>query len=90
MGELGRRPGPLIDRLAEACREHGVHCAIGVNERESERPGSLYNTLLLLGPGRRCSQAPQADADDQERLFHGIGAGDDLDVTETPLGGSAG
>ena len=24
-----------------ACREYGVHCAIGVNERESERPGTL-------------------------------------------------
>ena len=25
-------------------------CAIGVNEREAERPGSLYNTLSLIGP----------------------------------------
>src|SRR5881394_1139850 len=29
-------PGPLTDRLAEACREHDVICGIGVNERESE------------------------------------------------------
>src|SRR3954451_8777385 len=36
-------PGPLVDRLIRACQEHDVHCAIGVNERESERPGSLYN-----------------------------------------------
>src|ERR671921_2608003 len=43
-------PGPLVDELAAACAEHGVHCAIGVNERESERPGTLYNTMLLLGP----------------------------------------
>ena len=34
-------PGPLVDRLAEACRQHDLHCAIGVNERESERPGTL-------------------------------------------------
>ena len=34
-------PGPITERLAEACREHGIHCAIGVNERESERPGCL-------------------------------------------------
>src|SRR5207248_5373397 len=39
-------PGPAVERLIEACREHGVVCAIGINERESERPGSLYNTLL--------------------------------------------
>src|SRR2546423_10910203 len=31
-------PGPLIDRLLEVCGETGIHCAIGVNERESERP----------------------------------------------------
>ena len=56
-------PGPLIDRLAAACRETGMHCAIGVNEREAERPGTIYNTLLLLGPDGPAAQAPQADAD---------------------------
>ncbi len=39
-------PGPLAERLAEACRETGLHCAIGVNERESAAAGSLYNSLL--------------------------------------------
>ena len=53
-------PGPLVDRLAAACREHGVDCAIGVNEREAARPGTLYNTLLLLGPGRPAGTPPQA------------------------------
>src|SRR5947208_2231122 len=43
-------PGPLVDRMVEACRELGIHCAIGVNERERERPGTLYNTMLVLGP----------------------------------------
>src|SRR6478609_11590110 len=27
-------PGPLTDRLVDACREHDVHCAIGIKERE--------------------------------------------------------
>ncbi len=43
-------PGPHVDALAAACAEHGIHCVIGVNERESERPGSLYNAMLLIGP----------------------------------------
>jgi predicted amidohydrolase len=43
-------PGPHLERLARACAELEMHCAIGVNEREQERPGSLYNTLLLIGP----------------------------------------
>ena len=32
-------PGPLVDELAAACRAHGIHAVVGVNERESERPG---------------------------------------------------
>ena len=56
--------GPLVDRLAKACAERGVHLAIGVNEREDDRPGSLYNTLLVIGPDGRAAPAPQAHADD--------------------------
>src|SRR5256885_10536169 len=41
--------GPLIERLVKACAEQGTHVAIGVNECEDESPGSLYNTLLILG-----------------------------------------
>ncbi len=79
-------PGPLVERLVQACREHGVLCAIGVNERESERPGSLYNTLLLIGPEGLLHKHRKLMPTHHERLFHGIGAGDDLDVVETSLG----
>jgi nitrilase len=78
--------GPHVDRLAAACTEHDVHCAIGVNERESARPGSLYNTLLLIGPEGLLHSHRKLMPTMQERLFHGVGKGDDLDVTETPLG----
>jgi nitrilase len=73
-------PGPLTERLAVACREHGIHCAIGVNERESERPGSLYNTLLLLGPEGLLHKHRKLMPTMQERLFHGISVGADLGV----------
>jgi nitrilase len=79
-------PGPLVDLLIDVCRRHGVHCALGVNERESERPGSLYNTLLLLGPEGILSRHRKLMPTMHERLFHGIGAGDDLTAVETPLG----
>ena len=79
-------PGPLVDRLVEACRERGLHCAIGVNERETDRPGSLYNTMLLLGPDGLLHRHRKLMPTMQERLFHGIGAGDDLGPVETPLG----
>jgi nitrilase len=79
-------PGPHVDRLAAVCAEHGLHCAIGVNERESERPGTLYNTLLLIGPEGLLHRHRKLMPTMQERLFYGIGAGDDLTVTETSLG----
>ena len=79
-------PGPHVDTLAAACAEHGIHCAIGVNERESERPGSLYNALLLIGPEGLLHKHRKLMPTMQERVFHGFGSGADLDVTETPLG----
>ena len=79
-------PGPAVDRLVAACRDHDVLCAIGVNERELERPGTLYNTLLLLGPDGVLNRHRKLMPTFHERLFHGFGAGDDLDVVETRLG----
>ena len=79
-------PGPLIDELVEVCRRTGAHCAIGVSERESERPGSLYNTLVLLGPDGLLWKHRKLMPTHHERLFHGIGAGDDLVAAATPLG----
>jgi nitrilase len=79
-------PGPHVDRLIAACAEHNLHCAIGVNERESERPGSLYNTLLLIGPGGLVWKHRKLMPTHHEKLFHGVGKGDDLTVADTPLG----
>jgi nitrilase len=76
--------GPLVAQLVAACREHDIHCAIGVNEREDERPGTLYNTLLLLGPDGLVHRHRKLMPTMHERIFHGIGAGDDLAVCELP------
>jgi nitrilase len=79
-------PGPLTDRLVGACARHGLVCAIGVNERESARPGTLYNTLLVLGPDGILHRHRKLMPTMQERLFHGIGPGDDLAPVDTPVG----
>ena len=79
-------PGPIIDRLAAVCAELGVHVALGVNERESHRPGSLYNSLLLIGPTGVLLRHRKLMPTHHERLFHGVGAGDDLTVADTPIG----
>jgi nitrilase len=79
-------PGPLVDRIATACAQRGIWCVIGVNERESERPGSLYNAMLTIGPPGLVAKHRKLMPTQHERLFHGIGAGDDLQVADTPLG----
>ncbi len=79
-------PGAVVDRLERLCAELNVHLAIGINERESDRPGTLYNTLLLLGPGGLVLKHRKLMPTHHERLFHGIGAGTDLRVADTPVG----
>jgi nitrilase len=75
-------PGPLLDRLVGVCLERELFCVIGVNERESERPGTLYNTIVYLGPSGLLGRHRKLMPTQHERLFHGIGAGDDLGVVD--------
>ena len=82
--------GALVGRLVEACARRGVHVAIGVNEREDERPGSLYNTLLLIGPTGLLLRHRKTMPTMHERLFHGVGDGSDLHVVESRSVESAG
>jgi nitrilase len=79
-------PGPAVDKLVAACAERGIFCAIGVNERELERPGSLYNALLLMGPDGVLIKHRKLVPTMHERLFHGAGDGTDLNVVDTKLG----
>jgi nitrilase len=79
-------PGPLVDRLAGECADRNMWCVIGVNERESDRPGSLYNSMLTIGPQGLVAKHRKLMPTMHERLFHGVGAGDDMHVVDTPLG----
>jgi nitrilase len=79
-------PGPLIDRLVAVCRDRNLHCVIGVNERESERPGTLYNTVVYLGPSGMLGKHRKLMPTHHERVFWGVGPGDDLEVIETAVG----
>jgi nitrilase len=79
-------PGPLMEELAAVCRARGIHAVIGVNERESDRPGTLYNTMVVLGPEGLLQKHRKLMPTQHERLFHGIGPGDDLRVVDTPAG----
>jgi nitrilase len=76
-------PGPLVDELAAACERLGLHAVVGINERDG---GSLYNAYLLLGPTGLLHRHRKLMPTQHERLFHGIGAGDDLQPVDTPVG----
>ena len=82
--------GPHVQRLVEACRANDVHLVIGVNEREDVRPGSLYNAMLILGPDGVLLRHRKTMPTMHERVFHGIGAGDDLRVVDLPGVGRVG
>ena len=76
--------GPLVDRMMKACAERDVCLAIGVNEREDDRPGSLYNTLLIISGDGVVHRHRKLMPTMHERVIHGIGAGDDLEVVDVP------
>jgi predicted amidohydrolase len=40
-------PGPSVEALAAACARHGLHCVVGLLERDGDR---LRNTAVLVGP----------------------------------------
>ncbi|MEI6110775.1 MAG: Nit6803 family nitrilase [Cyanobium sp. ELA712] len=77
-------PGPAIDLIATAARQHGLHVLLGINERDG---GSLYNTQLLIDSGgeiilKRRKITPTY----HERMVWGQGDGSGLKVVDTSLG----
>ena len=77
-------PGPVVDRFGEATAEAGVYAAVGVNEIEG---GTLYNTLLYLGPdGQLVQKHRKLMPTGGERLVWGMGDGSGLGVLRAPFG----
>lgn len=86
-------PGPEIAEICEAARACAVHVVIGVNERSPVSLGTIYNTLVFIGPdgtilGRHRKLVPTW----AEKLTWAPGDGASLTVYDTaigPLGGLA-
>ena len=72
--------------LIAACRDRDLHCVIGINEREAQRPGTVYNTMVTLGPRGVLAKHRKLMPTHHERLFHGLGDGTDLGSVDTPAG----
>jgi nitrilase len=80
-------PGPLTERLGAAARGARAWVAIGVNERDLRRPGTMWNTLLWLAPdGSVAHRHRKLVPTLHERVFWGQGVGDDLDPIASDIG----
>jgi nitrilase len=80
-------PGEAADRLGAIAREHEVWLVTGVTERDPERPGTLYNTLLYHAPdGSLAQRHRKLVPTNHERLVWGQGDGDGLRAIDTELG----
>jgi nitrilase len=77
-------PGPALQRLQDAAAEVSAYVVLGVTEIEG---GSLYNTLLYLGPdGRLLQRHRKLMPTGGERTVWGMGDGSELGVVPTPFG----
>jgi nitrilase len=80
-------PGPDVERMGAAAREHGVWLVVGVNEKDPARPGTLYNALLYFDPdGGLALHHRKLVPTNHERLVWGQGDGGGLRALQTPLG----
>ncbi|EHL79020.1 carbon-nitrogen hydrolase family protein [Bacillus smithii] len=81
-------PSEDTEIIGKACREAGVYCVMGVNEiDDTDGARTLYNCQILFGPdgsilGRHRKLMPTFN----ERLYHGLGDGSDLNVYQTDIG----
>ncbi|MBI3648370.1 MAG: carbon-nitrogen hydrolase family protein [Actinobacteria bacterium] len=80
-------PSPATEAIGKAAKAAKAWISIGVNERESDGGGTLFNTQLMFAPdgtlaGRHRKLMPTGG----ERLVWGFGDGSDLEVHETPFG----
>jgi nitrilase len=80
-------PGPHADVIGEVAREHDVVLVTGVSEIEPDRPGTLYNTLLVHGAdGRLALKHRKLVPTNHERLVWGQGDGGGLHAVDTEVG----
>ena len=80
-------PGPEVAALAEAARAASATVVIGVNERDPFSMGTLYNSLVFLGPdGTLLGVHRKLVPTWAEKLTWAGGDGSSLRVYDTPVG----
>ncbi|AWH85771.1 aliphatic nitrilase [Flavobacterium album] len=79
-------PGPEVDRICQAAKEHNCHVVIGVNER-GQSFGELYNTNLIIdNNGNLVGKHRKLVPTWAEKLTWTGGDGSSLKVYNTEIG----
>lgn len=76
-------PGPEIDTLRSLARDGATTIVMGAHERAG---GTLYNTMVLIGPDGGYRLHRKVMPTYTERMVWGMGDGSTLEVLETPFG----
>ncbi len=81
-------PSPATDRIGEAARKARAYVVMGINEKDANTYGTMYNSAVFFGPegeimGKRRKLVPTVF----ERLVHAGGDGSTFEVFDTVFGG---
>ncbi len=80
-------PGPEVDVVRKAARDTGCHVVLGVNERSPVSLGTIYNTLVFIGPdGALLGKHRKLVPTWAEKLTWTGGDGSSLRVYDTEVG----
>src|SRR3954469_4951212 len=80
-------PGPEVQQLSEAAREHEIMVSIGISERSPVSLGCLWNSNLLIGAdGALLNHHRKLMPTFYEKLVWASGDGAGLRVLDTPVG----
>jgi aliphatic nitrilase len=80
-------PGPEVQQLCDAAREHAIIVSMGISERTSVSVGCLWNSNLLIGSdGEILNHHRKLMPTFYEKLIWAPGDGAGLRVSETPVG----
>jgi nitrilase len=80
-------PGPQVQQLCEAAREHAIMVSIGISERSPVSVGCLWNSNLLIGAdGALLNHHRKLMPTFYEKLIWASGDGAGLRVLDTPVG----
>jgi nitrilase len=80
-------PGPEVQQLCDAAREHAIFVSIGITERTKASVGCLWNTNLLIGAdGAILNHHRKLVPTFYEKLIWANGDGAGLQVSDTEIG----